>query len=691
MQSIDLRGLAGRLTVCSMALLPLPAAGPGPGAWRSAVAVPGDSVPRYELTVTLDPDSHRLRARGDVRLPGTIGVRPNIRLLLSESMRDLVVDVIEPRPSRGRAALERKDRPASTPGWGSTVWTVAPRAPFPAREPIVLRFSYAGGEKPGFVFYLGPEGSFAGGVNTAWYPQVLDSADAVSWATGNLTFRVPPGQSVVASGIHHPTTADSGLFAFTVSEPVLFAFAAGKYTVLRRGGAVRTALYLLRPRADGERYLDGAGKILDVLVREYGPHPYGNQFAIVEVPSERLDQAGASGANFEHFVMSSGTSLDAPFNPVFYGHEMGHIWWGNLIKLTGSRGRLMLDEGMAQYSALIALEDLFGAKVAEQFRRHGDPASPIEQSASAYFAMAAGGLDHPLATLPSEWNSRNLADSKGPMVMAMLAQQIGRERFRTILQRFTREHAFRRVTWKQFADAFDQGTNGEFRWFFEQWFNRAGAADWRLHWTQESGVFRGLISQDAPYFGGQVQVDLIDSTGQRIVRHVVVDTASRTEFSVPVRSGVKEAILDPEYRVLRWTPRLRAEAPLLAPYWTAFAQTSANQPDSALRILDSAITRLPSGDTVGARFLLEELRARVMVGEPGRLAEAQARLQRGLLSASRRTERLGWSYYLLGYIASRLKDEATLQLAIEGAEAADAITGGWAGWGPATRRLRQQR
>jgi hypothetical protein len=155
-------------------------------------------------------------------------------------------------------------------------------------------------------------------------------------------------------------------------------------------------------------------RVLDALVREFGPHPYGGRYAIVEVPPHKL--GGSSGASFENLVMTNSAGLDAPFNPVFYGHEAGHLWWGNLVKQIGDRGRVVLGEGMAQYGSLVALEALAGSQAAERLRRHGDPASPIEHSASTYFALAAAGLDHPLSSLPPDWNSRNLAESKTPLV-----------------------------------------------------------------------------------------------------------------------------------------------------------------------------------------------------------------------------------------------------------------------------------
>jgi hypothetical protein len=154
-------------------------------------------------------------------------VRSDVKLLLGESMGDFTVTVLEPTASRGPASLEAKPRSNSTPGWGSTVWSVRPRVTFAAGQRIVLAFSYAGGKTPGFIFYLGPEGSFAGGVNTAWYPQLFDSATGTSWATGTLRFRAPPAYTVIASGVPSGDQRSAGDSAvsvrYSVEQPTYFA------------------------------------------------------------------------------------------------------------------------------------------------------------------------------------------------------------------------------------------------------------------------------------------------------------------------------------------------------------------------------------------------------------------------------------------------------------------------------------
>jgi hypothetical protein len=654
-----------------------------PGSWAQP---PSKAVtPRYDLAVKIMPETSWLEGTGTLWLPEAAEPRRRVDLVLAESMQLLAVDVLEPRAIRGHPTIARRERPASSPGWGSAVLTITPGTAFPAGQPVALRLSWAGGKVPGFVFHLGPDASFGGGVNTAWYPQVLEPSGGTATAVGRLSLKVPLGYTAIASGAAEMERPATGEFRFLAAQPTYFSFAAARYQVLRQDGVVPTAIYSLRPRRDAERVLQSCARILELLVREYGPHPYGNRFAVVEIPTEAL--AGSSGASFENFMFSNSASLDSPFNPKFYAHEIGHIWWGNLIKRRGARGRLMMDEGMADYSAMIALEALEGPAAAERLRRHGDPASPIEQSASTYCALAAGGLDRPLADLPNDWGSKNLASTKGVMVMDLLARTIGRDRFREILHAFIRQFAFQKATWDQLVEAFDQGTGGELRSFFSQWFDRAGQPDWRITWSQEGATLRGAITQETPFFGGLVDVELTDTTGRRAIRQVTIAPEARTEFLWTVEGTIGNVVIDPEFRAPHWTPELRAEAPLLAPYWQAFAKEESGQHDAALADLAAALRKVPVPDTMGVRFGLEELTGRLLASDPKTLADARLHLQRALMSPSRRADRLGWTYYLLGYVGKGLADSATLEQAMDGATSADAVTASWSGWGDATRAL----
>jgi hypothetical protein len=127
-----------------------------------------------------------------------------------------------------------------------------------------------------------------------------------------------------------------------------------------------------------------------------------------------------------------------------------------------------------------------------------------------------------------------------------------------------------------------------------------------------------------------VGIALADTSGRRLVRQVEIQSRARPEFAWPIDLDVDQAILDPEFRFLHWTPQYRAEAPLLAPYWQALVKDESNQLADAIK---------------------------------------------------------GLEYFLLGYLANLLHDQATLQLAIEGAEAAEAVAAAAAASSPPADRV----
>lgn len=642
------------------------------------------SVPHYDLSVKVIPDAHRLEVTGTLVIPPVGEARPSFQVGLSDVMHDLKVEVLEPKSCAGPAKIE-KDREINK----LVVWKVTAANVIPAGEAIHLRFSYTGGEEIRFVFYVGAEGSFAGGFNTAWYPQVEgETKGRIARGIGKMSFSVPAEYKVIATGrrVSAPDKERDGSFLFEVTQPSMLSFAAAKYVVEERvTGGTRTAAYLLKPRSHAKDYLDKCAVVIEVLTREFGPSPYGD-FALVEVPTQQAGKADFAGASFEGFIMSNGEFLDRQFNTAYYGHEISHQWWGVSVgKKSGPRGVLMLDEALAQYGSLRAVEIIEGGRAAERYRRTGYPGYIALQNAQGYFMVEAAGFDQPLSSLMQGEFRRILADGKGFIVYDMLSREVGREKFNRILQGIARQYAGNHIGWDEFLQAIEKGAGRDLKWFYEQWFDRRGAPEWDINWRQEGGSVRGAIIQSPPFYRATVEV-LIEGDEYQTSLQTVELRGERTEFSFPLKFHARSLAVDPHFLVLHRTTQWRALKPAFAAHIRARGERDKKRYDEAEKILREALEKEAEPDLHGGRFTLEVAMGQLFLDQK-KYAEAKAYFQSALLRPVRRAEVLPWAYLYLAQAAKGLNDEALLKYAVSGAVAAELALGGDTGAATEARSL----
>jgi hypothetical protein len=667
------------------------------GSFLSVIAVPRQPTqrtprqaatvtPKYDLKIKVMPEAHRVEATGTVLLPPADQVRDRIELDLSEGMHDIQIQVVEPRESAGPVRIERTGARC----------TIFPARPVAKARAILMRVAYAGGENISFVFYLGPDGSFASGINTAWYPQ-FDRKRGV----GSVRFSVPAGYKVFSVGAESdsPEQAAAGNYRFQVASPTRFSFAVGRYSVLRRAGPVPVSCYLLHDRNNVDKYVEGCRKVLDVLVKEFGPYPYP-EFAIIEVPPGPAGEAGFSGASGEGFIFVNTPSLDQEFNTAYYGHEIGHQWWGNLVGFGGLKGTSMLSEGMAQFGSLLAVQAIDGDSAAERYRRTGYPGYINDQSGFGFLKLAAAGLDHPLISALGGVQSHELCDSKGLFAWDILSRTIGPAQFSRALHEVTRQYAYKTVSWERFVEIVKKAARSDVDWVFKQWFEQTGAPELRVAWEWIGKTLRGTIYEDPPYYRLALEVLAESSTaesntaessaaesntGQRLVKTVQVN-GPRTEFTWPVEFQVSSMTLDPHFMVLHWTAEYRDQANALAAVTRGYDKVATGNPAEAYKEFEAGLGFIPSYDPYGVRFELEFGIARLLIKD-GKDEEAKQHLLKALASPSFRSEDLPWVYYNLARVAKALKDDALFRSAMDSVMKEDLAAGGRTGAPEAARRL----
>jgi len=488
-----------------------------------------------------------------MRLPPVSTETDRIEFLLWSRMQEVSAQLVEPKESAPSQELSNNGAE------GDRKWTLNLGRPIQPGEAALLKFSYASdGGEPAPQFKISPAGSYAGGGGELWYPQIAFKNRDV----GTLSFFVPTGEMVISNGILQstPEQITKGEYVFSATEPVKFGFATGPYTVYRKPGSPPFSLYLLRQRVQTQTdaIFTGCARVQKFLSGVFGQFPH-KEFKFVEVD---FSPSIITGLGEFGFILADDSKIE-DFDLAYWAHEFGHQWWGDLItSAPNTGGQMMMTEGMAQFGALLAVENIEGTAAAEQFRRSGYKGKT--QSAIGYFRLAQAGMDFPLTRyVPKNQgettNMHRLANSKGFILLDMLSRRIGREKFAAILRKFIKENAGRVSSWAELQQAIERGAGQDVHWFFEQWFERPGAPDYQLTWKQKGRTVVGLITQLAPYFRAPLEVEITGRGGHVLKTVEVLDGQTEFRFSVPFKATA--VTLDPHYKVLRWLVEIRNSLP----------------------------------------------------------------------------------------------------------------------------------
>jgi Peptidase family M1 domain len=619
-------------------------------------------LPTYDISVRIVPGERRLEVSGEVTLPGAAAPRNAVQLQLDLRFTEVEVVVVAPAALAGPTVVSRT----------GNAMTVEIPGTLPGGASLVLRFAYAVSSGWGRSFYAGRDGAMISGEAYHWYPIPAGTRRA----TGRLRFIAPDGFTVAATGRRlREQSLGEGVFAFDVTDATTFSFAAGRHRVYRSEGSPSIALHLLRDRPRIPERLQQIRRIVSVLETEFGPFPHPD-LEIVEMPPLPAGDA-YSGTSLEGFVVAGHAQMDS-FNLAFLAHEIGHQWWADSLFATGKANSL-LTEAMAQYASLRAVEAVYGAEAAKEFRWRGYPGSSMFEGGLGYMSLMAGGVDASL----SDGSLPILAANKGVLVHDLLAQVVGRAQFREFLRTFVRTHAFQDITWTQFVDELMSRGGEDLRWFFEQWYGREGLPELSMSWTQRDRQLHGVIVQSTPHYRADIDILVVGS--RRQLRHRVRIDAARTEFVVPVGFPVTSVTADPDYEVPHVTKERKDEASIVVPLGQAMSEMLKGGSDfiTAARAVYAA---LPGADEPRHRFIADalELHEAYRRGDDDR---ARDYLERALANPSRVKSMVPEMQYIRAVLARGAGNRALLEKSVKAAVEADDALIAPSGWGAAAQDL----
>lgn len=405
---------------------------------------------------------------------------------------------------------------------------------------------------------IGPQGSFASWV-THWYPRL---SAGFTKSRGRISYVVPSGLAVASSGklVKKEMVEDKERHIFEVNAPLDYSFGAANYFHHEElVDDIAIGVYFLQGGSDkANLYVHKCAEIIRYLKHLYGMYPY-DSYSIVELPSDVTGNLGGSSEQGMN-LYPAGILAEDQFNLPLFAHEIGHSWWGNWVQ---SADGPIIDEGLAQMTAVFCVQEFMGEKVMRDFLKNGMPEYP--QSASMYFQnISIGDVELGIPRIGEERTLHGLADTKGHFAYNMLREMIGHDAFIKGLRNAIEHYAFERMKLSELVEEFEKTSGQDIKWFFDQWFYRRGAPEFSFNYTVKphggAHIMKGELRQLRDIYTVDAEIALVRNNDKEIRKITITD--EKMSFDLIVSSKPDTVLFDPDYKILRWVDEFR-HLPLL--------------------------------------------------------------------------------------------------------------------------------
>lgn len=513
----------------------------GASAARSQTDAPAFQVTHYNITATLFPSTHMLKAQVQV----SFTPQSNLNSLSFELHSALKVDRV--LDDSGHDVNYRQTGPTLEVDFTN---------PLPQGKASTITVSYSGSlatdegsPVEGLnLAHIGPEGSYllyAG----RWFPVAPGGLNRFS---ATMKISVPPGEIVIASGKSSMPEQGSGETTYTFDFPENSfpgTVLAGDYVVQAAGASgADLTMYLMKGQEKFfSSYGETAAKILGYFSDKFGPLSEGH-ISLVEIPDGTVGGYSAPG-----IVAIASRGFSNPVNYTLLGHELSRQWWGCLVS-PATANDAFLDEGLATYSAAMVVDQLAGEAAFEN-RMHDISVGALTHEEVAPISQA--GRLHPYTP-----DYQSIVYDKGAMVFHMLRWVIGDDAFFNGLQLLTKKYAWQPITTDEFQEAVEQTSKEQLTYFFALWVSSTGVPQfkrtWAIYRTAKGYEVVGKIQQDLDIFRMPVEIRVY-TEARRPINARVEMVGTTTDFTVDTVTEPKRVVVDPASRLLKFDDKMKVD------------------------------------------------------------------------------------------------------------------------------------
>lgn len=267
------------------------------------------------------------------------------------------------------------------------------------------------------------------------------------WIDFETTVSTAADQVVVAPGYLQKewTEGDRRYFHYEMDSPILhfYSYLSARYEVARDtwsnpyGEDVAIEIYYHPGHEYNiDRMIESVKDSLAYFSREFSPYQH-RQMRILEFPRyATFAQAFPNTVPFSESIGFIASLDDDPeaIDYVYYvtAHEVAHQWWAHQVIGGNVQGSTMLSETMAQYSALMVMEEKYGKDDMRRF---------LKYELDNYLRNRGGELIEELPLMLVE-NQPYIHYRKGSVIMYALRDLVGEAKLNGAIRDYVAEVAF---------------------------------------------------------------------------------------------------------------------------------------------------------------------------------------------------------------------------------------------------------
>jgi len=264
-------------------------------------------------------------------------------------------------------------------------------------------------------------------------------ADA-DWISFETVVSTVPDQIVIAPGYLEKEWQenDRRYFHYKMDSPIqnFYSYLSADYSVQKdKWNDVEIAVYYHDSHSyNVDRMISGVKDSLEYFSREFSPYQY-RQLRILEFPA--YSAFAQSFPNTIPYSESIGFVADIEEDDVDYvfyitAHEVAHQWWGHQVMGANTQGGTVIVETLAQYSALMVMENKYGPQVMRRFLKY-ELDNYLRNRGSERIA------EMPLMRVE---NQGYIHYRKGSLVMFALKDYLGEDAVNRALRKLIENHAY---------------------------------------------------------------------------------------------------------------------------------------------------------------------------------------------------------------------------------------------------------